>query len=158
MYYVVVHYPDIDYKGINQIRKKYDPTFGVIDPHITVLFPVLESVGEKNIIEHNETVLKKWIPFPIHICGFTKSWDHWLFLTLEKGNSKVIQLYRDLYSGILKQYRRTDIEFIPHIGLGLFVKKKQEYDVTSPFLLSSLLQYAYTPALYESCQCFHCFY
>ncbi len=132
MYDAIVHYPNIDFTEINQIRQKYDPTFGVIDPHITILFPVPESVGEKNLIQHLKHVLEKWSPFPIHIRGLTKSWDHWLFLTLQRGNSKVTQLYRDLYSNFLEQYRRTDIEFIPHIGLGLFVKHKEEYDFNNP--------------------------
>lgn len=132
MYYAIVHYPDIDCTRINQIREKYDPTFGVIDPHITVLFPVPESVGEKKVIQHIESISKKWSPFPIHICGYTKSWDHWLFLTLEDGNEKVTHLYCDLYSGPLAQYRRTDIEFIPHIGMGLFVKNRNEFDFSNP--------------------------
>jgi hypothetical protein len=71
--------------------------------------------------------LKKWKPFPIRIGGFGKSWDHWLFLLLREGNQKAIALHDELYTGILSPYLRTDIEYIPHIGIGLFVRRDAGY-------------------------------
>jgi hypothetical protein len=50
MYYVVVHYADIDYNRINQIREKYDPTFGVINPHI-LLSVIARSVATKQSLD-----------------------------------------------------------------------------------------------------------
>lgn len=38
----------------------------------------------------------------------------------------------EIYSGILSKYRRKDIEFIPHIGLGFFAKNYREYDLKDP--------------------------
>jgi len=132
MYYGLVYYPDIDITPINRIRKKYDPTFNLIEPHIGVMFPVPDSVGENELISHIESVVKEWKPFSIRISGLTKSWDHWLFLTLEEGNSEVKELYNRIYTGILEKYRRDDLEFIPHIGLGLFAKESKHYDFAEP--------------------------
>ena len=132
MYYGMVHYPAIDYKLINRIRRKYDPTVDLIEPHITILFPVPESIGEQALIHHIKYVLKNHKPFPLHICGFRKSWDHWLLLTLAEGNLEVINLYRETYTGILAKYGRKDLEFIPHISLGLFVKEGVHYDFNNP--------------------------
>ena len=61
-----------------------------------------------------------------------KSNDYWLFLTLETGEREVKGLYQALYTGILAQYRRDDIEFVPHLGLGLFVKDQATYDWNKP--------------------------
>ena len=132
MFYILVHFPDIDYSKINLFRKKYDPTYRVIDPHITLMFPIPASVGEKNLTQHLTAVLKSVNPSSIHMAGFIKSWDHWLFLTLKEGNSEVIQLYDQIYSGILSSYKRSDIPFIPHIGLGLFTKKGADYSLLDP--------------------------
>jgi hypothetical protein len=96
-------------------------------------FPVPYSeVEEEKVTDHIETALKNWKPFPIHIGGFTKSWDHWLLLLLKKGNKEAIALHDELYTGMLSPYLRRDIKFIPHVGVGLFVKKDAEYNILNP--------------------------
>jgi len=132
VYYALVYFPGIDFSKINRIREKYDPTFGKFDPHITLLFPITDSIGESKIKKHISKIVKSCRPFPIHINGLTKSWDHWLFLTLKEGNSQIIELYNQLYSGVLSEYKRTDIAYIPHIGLGLFTRKNEEFDFRDP--------------------------
>ena len=152
MYYALVQYPNIDTERIDQIRRKYDPTVDLIGPHVTIMFPVPESVGEGALVRHIEKVLKHRQPFQVRIHGFKKSWDHWLFLTLEEGNTNVINviaLYEEIYTGILAQYRRDDIEFIPHIGLGLFVKEGAQYDLKDPKQLDFDAQ-RYQQALLEA--------
>jgi 2'-5' RNA ligase len=132
MFYGLVAFPDVDLRGIQQIRRKYDPTFDLIDPHIAVMFPVDASIGEENLVQHLHGVLDEWKPFSIHIHGFHQSWDQWLFLTVEEGRSAFIRLNRDIYTDILAKYRRDDIEYIPHISLGLFVKDDDAYDFQDP--------------------------
>jgi len=123
---------DIDTKEINDFRRKYDPHFDLIRPHITFVFLVPEIVGETNVISHIERVLSQWQAFPIHLKGLQKSWDHWLFLVLAEGSESVTRLHRELYTGILSTYHRPDIEFIPHLGLGLFAKQDANYDIRNP--------------------------
>jgi len=120
-------------ENIKAFRKKYDPFVDSWKPHIPFIFPVACSeIEEAKLAEHIETVLKNWKPFPIHIEGFRKSWDHWLFLLLKKGNEEAIALHDELYTDILSPYLRRDIEYIPHIGIGLFVKKDAGYNVLDP--------------------------
>ena len=135
MYYALNYYPQLNAKlakSIDAIRRKHDPTVGFISPHITVLFPVPASIGEPRLISHIQNVLNDWSPFEIRLGGFHKSHDHWLFLTLTEGESQVKQLYRSLYTGILAEYRRYDIEFVPHLGLGLFIREGSKYDWDHP--------------------------
>ncbi len=136
MYYALVCYPKFDGKteeGIKVFRRKYDPFADSWKPHIPFIFPIpCSEVKEEKLTEHIETVLKNWKPFPIHIGGFTKSWDHWLLLLLKEGNEEAIALHDELYTGMLSPYLRRDIEYIPHIGIGLFVKKDVEYNVLDP--------------------------
>jgi hypothetical protein len=136
MYYVLLHYPRFDRKtgeDIETFRRKYDPYADSWKPHIPFIFPVpCNEIEEEKFTEHVETVLKNWKPFPIQIGGFTKSWDHWLLLLLKKGNEEAIALHDELYTGILAPYLRRDIEYIPHVGIGLFVRKDAGYNALDP--------------------------
>ena len=122
MSYALVFYPQLDAglkESIGRIRRKYDPTAGGSKPHITVLFPVPDRIGEPQLISHIQKVLSDFSPFEIRLGGFHKSHDHWLFLTLTEGEAKVKQLYESLLTGILAEYRKHGVEFVPHVGLGL---------------------------------------
>jgi 2'-5' RNA ligase len=91
-----------------------------------------DKVKEEEFMQHVKAVLKNWKPFSIRIGGFEKSWDHWLLLLLKEGNEKVIALHDELYTEILAPYLRKDIKFIPHIGIGLFVRKDSGYRLLDP--------------------------
>jgi len=136
MYYVLLYYPRFDRKtgeNIEAFRRKYDPLADSWKPHMPFIFPVpCTEVEEGKFTEHVETVLKRWKPFPIHIGGFAKSWDHLLLLLLREGNEKAIALHDELYTGILAPFLRRDIKYIPHIGIGLFVRKNAGYTALDP--------------------------
>ncbi len=137
MHYVLLYYPEFDKKTEEKIevfRRKYDPFVDCWKPHIPFIFPVpCSEIEEIKLTKHIETVLKNWKPFPIQIGGFQKSWDQvWLFLLLRKGNAEAIALHDELYNGMLSPYLRRDIKYIPHIGIGLFVRKGAQYDVLNP--------------------------
>lgn len=136
MHYVLTYYPKFDRKteeNIEAFRRRYDSFVDSWKPHITFIFPVpCSEVEEEKITERIETVLKNWKPFPIRIGTFRKSWDHWLLLLLKEGNEESIALHDELYTGILSPYLRRDIEYIPHIGIGLFVKKNAGHNVLDP--------------------------
>jgi hypothetical protein len=136
MHYVLVYYPKFDKEteeNIKAFRRKYDPFVDSWELHLPFIFPVpCKEVEEEKITEHVDTVLENWKPFPIQIGGFRKSWDHWLLLLLKKGNEEAIALHDELYTGILSPYLRRDIEYIPHIGIGLFVRKDAGYNVLDP--------------------------
>ena len=135
MYYGLNFYPQLNAElaeSIDAIRRKHDPTVGFAKPHITVMFPIPDSIGEPQLINHIQSILNDWSPFEIRLGGFHKSHDHWLFLTLTEGEAQTKQLYRSLYTGILAEYRRDDIEFVPHLGLGLFIREGSKYDWDNP--------------------------
>jgi 2'-5' RNA ligase len=119
MIYALVHYPNIDILRINQFRKKYDPQFNLIAPHITVMFPVPESVGEEKLVRHLESVLCNWQPFSIRLQEVQISSDDYLYLLLQEGGVDVIRLHNEIYTGMLVDFLREDYPFIPHLTLGV---------------------------------------
>lgn len=118
MYYAVVYYLESYSPKIDQFRRKHDPRVEVTRPHVTLLFPIGDSIDEKKLINHITKVLKDWKAFHISLAGVTKSWDNYIFLTVSSGKEQVIKLHDALYTGMLSKYLREDIEFIPHVTIG----------------------------------------
>jgi hypothetical protein len=134
MYYCLSFFPQLGARlaeSIGTIRRAYDPTSGFIKPHVTIIFPTPDSVGEQSLISHIQHVLKGWSPFEIQLGGFHKSPDHWLSLRLQEGEAEVKRLYRALYTGISSDGRDVST-FVPHLGLGLFLKEGCTYDWRNP--------------------------
>ncbi|MBT7706205.1 hypothetical protein HN747_02045 [archaeon] len=133
-YYSLVIYPNINTKEINSFRKKYDYLTNTIEPHITLIFPVKvpDDIQEEDLIVHLEEKVSSWKKFKIKIKGLELSWDNWLFLLIEQGNSKIIKLHDELYSNKMNPFWRKDIEFIPHVAIGSFTKTKTGYDLRDP--------------------------
>jgi 2'-5' RNA ligase len=127
MFYAVVHYPNIDTHHINQFRQKYDPQFHLIKPHITIVFPLPDSLGKSNLIHHVESAIKNSKPFPIHLQGLQISSDNYLFLLVEEGNVGINNLHIELYRGMLASYQRQDLPYVPHLTLGSFSRGAATY-------------------------------
>jgi 2'-5' RNA ligase len=127
MSYALVHYPDINTNDINQIRQKYDTQFDLIEPHITLVFPIVESINKNNLILHIDRILNKWKTFPICLKGLQKSWDEYMFLMVEEGKLDMIKLHNELYTGILAEYFRENLPFVPHLTLGRFTKHTDKF-------------------------------
>ena len=123
MIYALVHYPNVDTRHINRLRMKYDPQVQLIEPHITLMFPVSESIGEDYLVHHLEIVLRTWQSFPVHLQGCQISSDDYLFLMIQEGKTNVIRLHDDIYTGILADYWRKDIPIVPHLTLGALNQK-----------------------------------
>jgi 2'-5' RNA ligase len=118
--YAIVIYPDLDDNTkIQSFRKKYDPNFHLIKPHLTIVFP-FSDIDRKKLKEHISNIINQFGKFNLRLNGFKKSFDNWLFLLAKEGNYEIIKLHDLFYTGILNEYLKKDIEFIPHIGLGLF--------------------------------------
>src|SRR5215831_21017990 len=115
MIYSLVHFPNIDIARINQVRRLYDPQFDLIQPHITVMFPVPESVGEDKLIDHLRKVLCDTRSFPIQLQGLRKSPDDYLFLVVDKGKDDIVDLHSQINTGMLSDLSKTDLPYVPHV-------------------------------------------
>jgi 2'-5' RNA ligase len=150
MLYLLVFKPKIDTSKIDEFRLKYDPHASLIEPHITLVFLISDkNIDKTSLKTHIKDVLAGEEVFKIHLQGLGKSWDHWLNLILKEGNDKVITLHDKLYSGILAPFLRKDLDYIPHIGIGLFVAENSGYKVTDP-TLKALDEDKYKIALQEA--------
>ena len=127
VFHALVCFPNIQITKINEFRKKYDPHYDLVKPHITLIFPLEQSkISQNSLSEHIKSITTTWKPFTMELRGLHKSFDHWLFLLVGKGKQKLIQLHDELYTGILAPFLKKDLEYIPHITIGRFIKKSDE--------------------------------
>jgi 2'-5' RNA ligase len=122
MSYALVHYPAVDTALINSLRRKYDPQIDLVEPHLTIVFPIPETIGEQTLVLHFEDALREWKPFAIHLGGVQQSRDHYIFLLVQKGKADLIRMHEELYTGVLAAYRQEVLHFVPHVTLGSFTE------------------------------------
>ena len=113
---------------IGSFRKAHYPTAHLLEPHLTVVFPVPAAIGMDVVSGHVRDVASRTQPFDIRLGGLGKSWDHWLFLAVAEGREQVIALHDALYTGVLAPHLWTDEPYIPHVGLGHFAEERDTRD------------------------------
>jgi 2'-5' RNA ligase len=124
--------PWLPAEPIGSFRRAHYPTAHLIQPHLTVLFPVPAVVGRDAFLEHVRRVVSRTPAFDIRLSGLDKSWDHWLFLGVVEGRDQVIALHDALYKGILLPYLWTEHPYVPHVGLGHFAQARDTRDPLEP--------------------------
>lgn len=128
-YYSVVYFPSLPEEPIGSFRRAHDPTAGLIDPHLTLVFPIPASIGGEALRGHVRRVASETPSFYIRLKGLEKSWDHWLFLLVAEGREKTVALHDSLYGGRLRPHLRSEQPYVPHVGLGLFVEERDAHDL-----------------------------
>ncbi|MBP9797574.1 2'-5' RNA ligase family protein [Candidatus Woesebacteria bacterium] len=115
-FYALVYFLNIHSTEIDIFRKKHDPKWNVIPPHITLVFP-FSDFSEYQILEHVKKVTQDIMPFPIHLHGLQKIEDELIFLLVKEGNEEIMHVHVQLYSGIF-QTLEQEFVFEPHITIG----------------------------------------
>jgi 2'-5' RNA ligase len=124
---LVIAYPILssqDFDLIQEFRKEHDEFHhSIVLPHFTLIFPV-EGVEEKVFMDEIEKQTSDFMKFEFAIqCAminkdaFTDNYH--IFLVPDEGFSHFVKLHDKLYSGLLSTHLRLDIDFIPHIGIGI---------------------------------------
>lgn len=112
-------------RGIEGIRRRYDPLFGVVKPHITLVFPFESEWTKGELHAHISSALSSFRPFPVRMGGVSAHRQpdgNDLFLDVLEGGESIRQISRRLYEGALAKYRsaRYNASYIPHMTLGRF--------------------------------------
>lgn len=126
--YALVYYLKSHIDEINNIRHKYDPMAYVINPHITIVFPISENdINEDTLVKHIQNKIINIGPFLLEFDGLERSWDNYLFLMTKTGTSEMDKFHDFLYTEVLAPFLRKDIPFTPHVTLGVFQQKEELY-------------------------------
>lgn len=103
---------------IQSIRKKYDPLYTCIPPHITLVFPFESEITNTDLYRHVKQAVTGFQPFTIRLEEITASNGHFLFLNVKQGNDQIIALHDKLYTGPLATYRSYMHTYLPHLTVG----------------------------------------
>ena len=107
-----------DLEEIEAIRKKHDPLFDLISPHITLVFPFESEVSNEGLKKHIETNISNKNPFYITLNPIVTNVEEYLFLLLEEGKEKIIELHNKLYTDFLQPFLHKEIPYRPHVTVG----------------------------------------
>ena len=126
MAYLVVAYPKLaqnDFDFIQNYRDQNDPRyFSVVDPHITLVFPISDTDKDSFVSEVKDKIASvQPFDFEIKVATINQNDDgkyYHEFLVPDTGYSNIVKLHDKLYSGLFAPRLRLDIDFIPHIGIG----------------------------------------
>ncbi|MBX0355577.1 2'-5' RNA ligase family protein [Bacillus toyonensis] len=103
---------------IEDIRLEHDPLFGLIPPHVTIVFPFESPISNDELKLHILNVSKKIYNIEIEFANQITSEGAYLFLRVEKGKEQIEDLRNILYTGPLLQFLKEDIPYIPHVTVG----------------------------------------
>ena len=120
MRYAVVIFPNVPTSDIESVRRRFDPQYGRIAPHITLVFPTSLTVGSEQLFGHLRQVAANQEPFAMRLHGLRRESTHWLVLDVAEGAAQIRDLHDALYTGPLAASLRPDIPYLPHLTLGVF--------------------------------------
>jgi len=132
----VCAYPELndnDFKLIQDFRKENDKLYyTVTEPHFAFVFPI-ENFEKDQFIDEIIDKLNGVMHIDFEIKCATVNKDavldyYHLLLVPDKGYSRIVKLHDKLYSDILFDYLRLDIDFIPHVGIA---NSKDKFKVKS---------------------------
>lgn len=131
---------------IEEIRKKYDPLYKFIRPHITLVFPFESEYLQDEIDVHIRSKLKGIKPFEVIMSEITGTVNNDLFLNVKKGNDEIIRIHDLLYTDILEPFRDRRYTYTPHITVGRFADKE---DLTNVLLEYEGLDHSFDTIINE---------
>ncbi len=125
-----------------QLKIKLPLIYKKRKPHITLVYP-FEIKNQKTLEKHIKKSIENIKPFKITLKGLKKSKKgHYLSLAIDQGKSQFMEIYRNLNSGILKNFKNPKIlRYSPHVTLKKF-KSKKEIDNTIKDLKSQNIKFS----------------
>lgn len=114
---------------VNSYRKRYDPHYALIPPHLTLKNAFEASDVEiKDIAKQLDTISNQANPFPLIIKKVSSFYpvNNVLYLKVEP-NEQLSNLHKALHSGFFAQ--ETEFSFVPHITIGQKLSNDEHSDV-----------------------------
>ncbi|MGD6818924.1 YjcG family protein [Metabacillus sp. 84] len=130
MKYGIVLFPAKKLQDLaNSYRKRYDPHYALIPPHLTLRTP-FEASDEniKEISKELRAIAKKFSPVQLEvqkISSFSPV-NNVIYLKAEP-NDNLIALHNELYTGALEE--EPEYSFVPHITIGQKLSDAEMADV-----------------------------
>lgn len=105
---------------IHNLRAVYDPLAKLVQPHITLVFPFTSAIETKQLVDHVSKSIEGIKSFDITLYRISPclAGGNYLFLNVREGNDEIRFIHDRLYTGILEEFLRKDIPYVPHMTVG----------------------------------------
>ncbi len=117
----IMLFPEFDNMDIiHEIRRRYDPLWALVPPHITLVFPFESELTDEALRLHIREHLKGVAPFDIAMQGFRKQEDrhgYYLFLDVINGAGEIADIHARLYRDALAPFD-SGRAYMPHMTVG----------------------------------------
>jgi 2'-5' RNA ligase len=126
---IVLFLPEPEPDAVMVLRRRFDPLFGSLGAHVTLVFPFQSDLSPEALREHVEQVVRGVSPITVRLADVTGGADvsgnnaHYLFLNVKRGNDALIELHDRLYNGPLKGYLSREFTYMPHVTVGRFTER-----------------------------------
>jgi 2'-5' RNA ligase len=105
--------------GVQAFRVRHDPLALCIPPHITLLFPFEDEVGDEELVRHIKGSVQRLGSFAIGFAAPVVVDDRLIWLPVRDDVGAVADLHARLYGSIMRKHHRTEIPYRPHVTLGV---------------------------------------
>jgi 2'-5' RNA ligase len=113
---------------IEEIRKKYDPLYTKVNPHVTLVFPFTSDITTERLKEHVTSKVKDLKLFTLQLSGISGGNNGFLFLNVKRDKDVLVELHKRLYEGILSEYYPNFLKtytYSPHITVGRLTESEE---------------------------------
>ena len=110
---------------IENIRKECDKLYGIIQPHITIVFPFIDDISDEGLIKKVRKYFENKTKFFVRFSGISYSEDDYIFLNCVEGEKEIIKLHDELYNKYFSNHL-SDRKYIPHITIGQIFNSNEE--------------------------------
>ncbi|MFZ6624199.1 2'-5' RNA ligase family protein [Vagococcus fluvialis] len=123
---------------IESIRKKYDPLYNKVPPHITLVFPFETNIENNIIINHIESSFKHFQIVHFSLDSFSYLKNGYVFWNVIEGRDYLMKMNKQLYSGILAPFKHKTIQYNPHITIANCSDSTQLHQIINELENSSI--------------------
>ena len=117
--YAIVAFPTFEAPApIEMVRRAFDPQASLLPAHITLVFPFPAGRDIPALRTHLHTALSGVPSFDVTLAPPSVEQGEYLYLRVEGGGQRILDLHDTLYSGPLKQYLSTTHIYEPHVTVG----------------------------------------
>lgn len=117
----VLIFPELENRAeIDAIRRKYDPLFGLIAPHLTLVFPFEWDIGDEALASLLDARLTGFSSFDLELCGVGRSvncFGNFLYWNVAKGAESLVRLHEELTAHEFRPFD-SGLPYRPHLTLG----------------------------------------
>ena len=133
--YCIALFPSKDVQDFaNSYRKRYDPEYTLIQPHLLIMKDTVREISELDpIIRHLEQVAKEMAPFEVHFDRFSTLYPAKNVIILGVSDPEPLdECARKILKGISVHSQQT-APFTPFLTIGQGMSNDELQDVLSSF-------------------------